>query len=287
MSVDKPLLVGERYAAVDIGSNAVRLIIGVVDSDGILVESFIRLPLQLGGASFSNQRILPEQNLDKLQKTLTGMRYFIDAMQPVCAWRVVATAALRGAANLDEILAGVQENCGITIKVLSGDEEAALVGRFVAKQFRRDDSVLNIDVGGGSTDCALLVGGDIACVDSFAVGTARAGGGEEAEKQRMIEWLQARSYTAVCGSGGSVRILESLCKELSAAKLDDCRKKIASYTPAEISRRFDLSPDRAAHLMTAIDIYHLLASVTGGVIHSVSGGLAEAVLHDIAFSPLR
>lgn len=272
-----------RFAVIDIGSNATRLLIGLVDEEGkFFREIFTRMPLALGGGTYDAARRIRAEKSRRLQQTISAMLLFMDAMRPVAARRVVATAALRDAANRAAVVAAVKRRCGIAVDILSGMEEAEIIGQFVAMQFS-GASVLNIDVGGGSTDCALLENGVSARADSFAVGTARAGGGDAAEKTRLRRWLaQARrDKPLISGSGGSVRALNKICGKISSPQLATWRKKLTKMTPLQISERYGLSPDRAANIIAAVKIYQLILK-DGGIMRPVSGGLAEAALQKLA-----
>ena len=275
-----------RYAVIDIGSNAVRLLVGVCDDAGaFLPELFTRVPLTLGRGGFATRRINAD-NRRRLSQTLTGMRLLIDSMRPVARWRAVATAAVREAKNRHAVLAAIKDDCGIRVRVLSGNEEAKIIGRFAAAQFSAT-AVLNIDTGGGSTDCALIHDDNMTYA-SFGVGTSRAAA--DAELTRLRRWLRQAVAThgdgmIVCASGGSVRKLAELCGgKITAQQLGLWRRRIAALPPLAVAARYDLSPDRAVNMKAAIDIYRfVLAAVGGGrEMLPISGGLGEAVIQQLA-----
>lgn len=274
----------KRYAVVDIGSNAVRLNMGLVLPDGsFLSETFTRIPLSLGRSSFSQQAVIRKPVQRRLVLALGGMRGLIRSMAPV-AWRAVATAALRNARNGGEVVQFVRQECGVRIQVLSGEQEAAIIGRFVAAQFPAHRRLLNVDVGGGSSDCAIIDSGLVVAAETFAIGTVRAGGGEDAEKKRMQAWLAAHypAGAVVCGSGGNVRSLVASQQALDARALQRWARAVAQATPVQIATQYGMSADHAARLDTTIAIYKLIFSITRAPLHPISGGLAEAVIRDLA-----
>lgn len=270
-----------RHAVVDIGSNAVRLQVGVLLAGAVHTEVFTRVPLALGGGVFQGraQRVTAAQ-LRRLTAALTGMTQLVTSMKP-CRLSVVATAALRAAANRPEVLAQLRQACGISVRVLSGHEEACLLGRYAAAHHPQAAAVLNADIGGGSTDCALVRGGEVVQHETFCLGTARADGGAAAEQARCVAWLRAQMpvCAVVCASGGSARVLQQCCGGLSARHLAAWKQRVRHLSAAQVAARYPITTDRAAQVHEALALYRLLLRGTAArVIHTVPGGLAEAVL---------
>ena len=276
----------KRYAVIDIGSNATRLNIGVMNGGEFISETFARVPLALGEDAFSASRRIRRPRQKRLRKAVGGMRGLIDSMAPV-VWQAVATAALRAASNRAEVLGDIERDCGVAVRVLSGEEEAELVGEFVAAQFA--GAVLNLDVGGGSSDCALVVGGRVEKVGSFAVGTARDLRECGDETRRMRQWLRdlmrelagREAALTLSASGGNVRKIAKLCP-LDAANLARERERVRAMSVARRMAAYDLTADKARRLDSTLALYLDILAVTGGEIHPVKGGLAESIIHRMA-----
>ena len=278
-----------RVGAVDAGSNAVRLLLGECRGDGAFVEEmFLRVPLRGIGKGGDNKDgigdIWTAQKIRKLADILRAYRIIIKAAAPD-DWRAVATAAIRECQNRDEVLKAVRRISGITLRVLEGREEAALAGRFVASSFV-GKVVLNMDTGGGSTDCALVKKGEVLAAESFMLGTARRI--SATEKRRMRLWLNQQSSAhkniVLTGSGGSVRALEKMCGGgIDKESLTRLLPLVAKMPPTKRAHRFGLAADRAASVVPAMRIYMLaLESTNAPRLHTIAGGLCQAVINDIA-----
>ena len=267
-----------RIAAVDAGSNATRLLLGECRADGAFVEEmFLRVPLRLGGGVWTAHKT------NQLADILRAYRILIKAAAPD-KWLAVATAALRECPNRREVLAVIKRRSGVTLRVLGGREEATLVGRFVASAFA-GRTVLNMDTGGGSTDCALVKNDKVLAAESFLVGTARRIGARE--HRRMHLWLQtiAADYRNIvlAGSGGSVRALEKMCGGINKQSLAKWLPQVAAMKPGIRAQRFGLAADRAASVVPAMRIYLAALDATGAPrLHTIAGGLCQAVIANIA-----
>ena len=281
MPAPAPALV--RYAVIDIGSIAVRLQIATVAEGKLLTEVFTRIPLGLGGGTFNGRRReISARNCRRLADTISGMQLLIASMKP-CRYSVVATAAVRDAINGNSVSDHIRQHCGIRLRILSGRAEATIIGCYAASHFPAAPAVLNADIGGGSTDCAIISGGKLQIAATFAIGTARPNGGSDEEKNRYRQWLQQHTpaQAVISSSGGSATQLQQLCGTLSETRLARWQKEINGLSVTELSARYDMSPDRAAHAMDAVDIYRLLLAASGGKnIQPVRGGLSEALIWD-------
>jgi len=270
-------------AVIDIGSNAARLIVGSLDAGGAFVEHlFTRAPLQLGLESYAAGNRLSAAALQRLILALQGFGKIAQAME-VSHCRAIATAAIRDCQNQSAVLDAARRRAGIAVQVLDGKEEAALTGVFVARQFP-NKAVLNIDSGGGSTDCALINKGALVANATFAVGTARVRGGAAAEKQKLKRWLAAHCppNAVVAGSGGGARKLELACGVLSPGNIEKFLRTAKTMTLHQRVAKFDLTPDRARNIVPAAGIaLFVLRSAKARRMHTVKGGLGEAVLTEM------
>lgn len=271
-------------AAIDIGTNAVRLLIGSLDSSGKIAKHlFTRVPLGLGRASYGSERIIGGEDLRRLCDALDGLKKIAHAMD-VKNIRAVATAAVRESRNLDEVLIRVEERAGVKMEILSGRDEAVLVGEFVAAQFRNVRSVLNADTGGGSTDFALAEDGKIADQDfaTFKIGTAREGGGNDQEKEKMRNWLierRARIGITAASGGGMRKIAKACDNAVTPDSISDFINRAEPMSDEERATAYGLPPDRARNIIPAARICRMIMDAAGAEkLNTVQGGLGEAVL---------
>ena len=278
MAAAKPV---SRYAVIDLGSIAVRLRIGTIAEGNLLTEVFTRVPLGLGRTTYgSAQHVISAAAIRRLTDTLTGMRLVINAMKP-CRHCVVATAAVRDAANRRQVVERVRERSGIRIRVLSGREEAAIIGGHAAASFPATATVVNTDIGGGSTDCAVTRGGQLVAAATFTLGTTRAGGGSDEQKRACHDWLAAHTAPGaiISASGGSARVLQQSSGALTEQALLRWQRRVRGTSPTQLAVRYEVTPDRAAHMADAVALYRLVLRATAASeIHPVQAGLSEALI---------
>ncbi|MCG8511911.1 MAG: hypothetical protein MI741_22065, partial [Rhodospirillales bacterium] len=150
---------------------------------------FARAPLPLGAETFGEKRRIPDETAARLGLTLIGFRALILAQNPR-AWGAFATAALREAQNCDAVAKDIRDKTSIPIRILSGRDEAEIVGRHVARQFPNAAALICADIGGGSADAAFIQNGQVKSAASFRVGTNRADPKQHPrEFARMEKWL--------------------------------------------------------------------------------------------------
>ena len=270
-------------AAIDIGSNAVRMLVGDRDGRATSVHLFVRVPLGLGREVYGGDKTISPAAQRRLTDALDGLQKIARSMN-ASPCRAIATAAIRDCRNRKQVLANIRRLAGVTIHVLDGDEEASLIGLFVARQFPPRATVLNIDTGGGSTDCAVIKSRKMLAHATFSVGTARSGGGSAAEKTKMTSWLQQwrDKNPILAASGGSARKMEEICGDITPARLNSFLRRAESMTAAQRARVFDLAPDRARNIVPAARIGKLVLRACGASkIQTISGGLGEAVLETL------
>lgn len=165
-----------KIAAIDIGSNAARLLINEVKINNRKPEfiklNLLRIPLRLGMDVFTIGKIGPERE----KMVIDSMKIFSDLMKiyKVDHYRACATSAMRDASNGNEIIGQVKETSGINIEIISGDEEATLIyENHVAEGLDKEFAYLYIDVGGGSTELTFYENGKMVYEKSFNIGTIR------------------------------------------------------------------------------------------------------------------
>lgn len=281
-------------AAIDIGSNAVRLLITDVSEykDGTVDYTklnLLRVPLRLGFDVFSNGIIAPA----KVEKLVDTMRSYQLLMKiyDVEAVRACATSAMRDAANSKLIVDKVKELTGIEIEIISGREEANIIYEtHIAENLSTDQSYLYIDVGGGSTELTMFSGNHIVFKESFNIGTIRMLSDKVSEAQwEHMKWFvktHTKDFPKVhaIGSGGNINKIFSISKRkegkpLPLELLKDYYKELSSSTVEERMHIYNLRKDRADVLVPALQIYTSVMRWAGAdEIYVPKIGLADGLI---------
>jgi exopolyphosphatase / guanosine-5'-triphosphate,3'-diphosphate pyrophosphatase len=264
-----------KYGAIDIGSNAVRLLIGEVreknDKISIRKLSLIRVPIRLGESVFDDG-IISKIKADKLIKSMKSFILLNDIYETK-GLMAFATSAMREAKNREEIIERVQKETKLEIEIISGQKEAdMLFTTFFLKSFKKDKSYLYIDVGGGSTEITLLRNGEKIKSKSFRLGTVRSIYGKIAEKtwteleEYITELCQGEKNITAIGTGGNINRLFKMSKlqygePLSLEKIIELSDLINSLTFEERIEKLYLRPDRADVIVPATKIYRTIMEV--------------------------
>ncbi len=257
-------------AAIDIGSNAARLLITEV----IVAENekpvfnklnLFRIPLRLGFDVFETKFISPEK-IKMFLDTMQGFKHLMNAYK-VQSVKACATSAMRDASNATEILQQILDATGITVEIITGDMEANLVyENHVAENMDKDHSYMYIDVGGGSTEISFFANGILIFKNSFNIGTIRILKNlvQEQHWEEMKNAIKTvtRGQKAVVaiGSGGNINKVFSLSKRkdgkpLSLELLRDYYRELDAFTIAERITKYNLRQDRADVIVPALSIY--------------------------------
>jgi exopolyphosphatase/guanosine-5'-triphosphate,3'-diphosphate pyrophosphatase len=267
MFSDSPNL---RLAAIDIGSNAARIMICyVLETKNENVEfiklNFVRVPLRLGFDVFDNGYISPKKEKD----IIDAMHCYKYLMQVHNVHRFVAcaTSAMRDALNSEEVIARVKKSTGIEIKVISGKEEAASIfENHIEKFLDKEHPYLYIDVGGGSTELTLFDNNEPVFEESFDVGTVRMlkDKMDEQEWRRLKEFVKrsTANYKNLVGigSGGNINKISSLSKlkegkPLTSQILKDYYDTLCKMSVEDRMIKYNLREDRADVILPALQIY--------------------------------
>jgi exopolyphosphatase/guanosine-5'-triphosphate,3'-diphosphate pyrophosphatase len=259
-----------KLAAIDIGSNAARLLISdVIFSNNKRPQfqkiNLVRVPLRLGFEVFEQQKISREKE-DMILNTIKAYKLLMDAYG-VQYCKAAATSAMRDASNADEILARVKKETGIGIEVITGDAEASLIyENHIAENLDKNHTYLYIDVGGGSTEVTFFAYGRLIFKRSFNIGTIRL------LKNQVDDFLwgemkdfvkrETKPYQDIVaiGSGGNINKVFSLSKRkegkpLPLELLKDYYKELSSFSVADRIRIYKLREDRADVIVPALFIY--------------------------------
>jgi exopolyphosphatase/guanosine-5'-triphosphate,3'-diphosphate pyrophosphatase len=259
-----------KLSAIDIGSNAARLLISEVIIDEKNKLSFnklslLRVPLRLGFDVFETGKISEH----KTELLLYTMKSFINLMHAyeVKFLKACATSAMRDAINSKEIIALVQKETGIEIEIISGSEEASFIyENHIAENLDKDHSYLYIDVGGGSTELTFISNNNLIFKDSFDIGTIRLLKKMVTEEKwdEMKDDIKSKTkghkeVTAI-GSGGNINKIYSLSKRkdtkpLSIDLLRDFYKELSNVSMEDRIKVYKLREDRADVIVPALQIY--------------------------------
>lgn len=257
-------------AAIDIGSNAARLLIsetsvykdGTVDFTKL---NLLRIPLRLGFDVF-DKGLISEEKAKKLLDTIRAYKLLMD-LYKVEAVRACATSAMRDASNGREIMNTIFEETGIKVEIISGHEEANIIYEtHIAEKLSENKSYLYVDVGGGSTEITLFADNHIVFKESFNIGTIRLLNGKVTDEQwEHMKWFiktHTKDYQPVeaIGSGGNINKIFSISKRkegkpLPLELLKDYHKELNSSTVAERKHLYNLRDDRADVVVPALQIY--------------------------------
>ena len=289
-------------AAIDIGSNAARLLINEVKIQNgnpeFIKLNLLRVPLRLGMDVFTMGKIGEERE----KMVIDTMNIFSDLMKiyKVEHYRACATSAMRDATNGQEIIQKVREASDINIEIISGDEEATLIyENHVAEGLDKNFAYLYVDVGGGSTELTFYENGKMVYERSFNIGTIRLLNDLVSEdnwkemKEEIRKNINSKKTIVAIGSGGNINKAFSMSKTkdgkpMSATYLKKIYKEINALTVDERMSKFNLRQDRADVLGHALKIYNNVMtwseisrifvpkiSVADGLIHNIYNRVTE------------
>ncbi|MCF8368272.1 MAG: Ppx/GppA family phosphatase [Bacteroidales bacterium] len=284
------------FAAIDIGSNAARLLFAnVFELEGkILVEkaTLLRIPTRLGEDVYSINRISSEK-IENLKKTLTAFKLLLEVYNPV-AFDACATAAMREAENGMEVLKMIRNDVGINVRLIDGIEEANIIRRTNKIGFEHPDKIsMYIDVGGGSTDISILNNHEILGIRSFKIGTLRLLNDKvkDTEWEDLHVWLKSFneyfSEINVVGSGGNINKINKLFGDpvsytLTTEQLSDAFYYLKEFTLAQRMESLGLRPDRADVIVPAAEIFlYILNIIDVNKILVPKIGLADGLVYGL------
>ena len=260
----------QKYGAVDIGSNAVRLLIATVierkGMDTIFKKtSLVRVPIRLGEDVFIKGKI-SETNTVRLCDTMRAFKLLMDSHR-VTKFRACATSAMREATNGKDVAQRVKEMTDIDIQIIDGNDEAAIIASTdICSLIMVDKTFLYVDVGGGSTEFTIFSNGKTVASKSFKLGTVRIINNMVSDTiwQEVEEWIkkETKTYTkiSVIGSGGNINSIfkqsgKKQGKPLSYLYLMSYYEFVKSYSYEERVVELDMNPDRADVIIPATRIY--------------------------------
>lgn len=286
-----------RLAAIDIGSNAARLLINDVipgphDIPEFIKISLVRVPLRLGFDVFDKGEI-SSTRADKLLHTIKAYRHLLEVYD-VKHLKACATSAMRDAVNSNTILRKIKEETGIKIHIISGTDEATfLYENHIAENMNKGKSYLYIDVGGGSTELSFFGNGKPVFKESFKIGTIRLLKNQVSEGywDSMKEFIRSKTkgypgVTAI-GSGGNINKVFSMSKRkegkpLSLEQLKDYFKEFNRLTVPERIAMYKFQEDRADVIVPALLIYiNVMRWADAEEIFVPKIGLVDGLIHSL------
>lgn len=287
-----------NYAAIDIGSNAVRLLIKCVNEENapelMSKVQLIRIPLRLGEDAFTTGVISEEKekNLVRLMKAYKQLMKIYDVVD----YRACATSAMRDAKNGKAIAQRIAKKTGIHVDIIDGQEEAQIVyENHIEQLFASGENYLYVDVGGGSTEINLICNGELKSSRSYNVGTVRMLSGmvkEEAKSALCCDLHAiANEYSSIhiIGSGGNINKLFRLADKkdkknafLPLQSLRDTYEALKAMPTEQRIKQFKLKPDRADVIVPAAEIFLDIATqvqATGIMVPTI--GLSDGIIDNL------
>ena len=287
-----------NYAAIDIGSNAVRLLIKEIkEEQGKAHFSkvlMLRVPLRLGFDVFDIGKISEkkEKNMIRLMKAFRHLMKIYDVKH--C--RACATSAMRDAKNGMDIIKQIEKKTGVHIDIIDGQEEAKIIyNNHVEHMEDQKGNYMYVDVGGGSTEINLLSEGQLVCSRSYNIGTVRMlnNAVKDSEWERLKNDLAelAKSYpqTNIIGSGGNINKLYRLADKKNKKKmtmqvsvLQELHTRLKALYLEERMEQFGMKPDRADVIIPAGEIFLTIANIIGAsYIHVPVIGLSDGIIDEL------
>lgn len=289
----------KKYAAIDIGSNAIRLLIAnvIVEKDKepqFRKSSLVRVPIRLGADTFVSGEITPENT----QRMIEAMEAFklIMKINNVEKYKACATSAVREAENGKEIVKIIFEKTGVEIEIIGGKKEAAIISSTDLNELiQSDSSYLYVDVGGGSTEFTLFSRGKIINSKSFKMGTVRLINNSKAENKIIFKevqkWVESNTKDlkklSLIGSGGNINKLfkmsgRTLGKPISYIYLNAQYQFLKNMSFDDRISELSLNPDRADVIIPATKIYLSAMKWSGArKIYVPKIGLADGIIKSL------
>jgi len=285
-----------NYAAIDIGSNAVRLLIKSIDREAVQEKKIkkvmmLRVPLRLGFDVFSIGE-LSEKKADKLRRLMKAFRQLMK-IYDVDDYRACATSAMRDARNGRTIIKKIEKDTGIRIEIIDGQEEARMIyNNHIECMEDRLGNYMYVDVGGGSTEINLLTNGELVWSVSYNIGTVRmlSNAVKEGTWQQMEEELmkvtEGVAAINIIGSGGNInklfRLADKKEQRLPVSSLQTVYDVLKPLTPEERVEAFSLKQDRADVIVPAAEIFLKIAEVVHAeYIYVPVIGLSDGIIDNL------
>ena len=294
----------KKYGAIDIGSNAIRLLISnVIVSDDkepqFKKSSLVRVPIRLGADAFVGG-IICEKNITRMINAMEAFKLLMD-VNGVERYKACATSAMREAENGKEVVEKIFKETGVKIDIIGGKEEAAIISSTDLNQLiQGDNSYLYVDVGGGSTEFTIFSEGKILTSKSFKMGTVRLLSNKKAVNKEMFanveKWIKKNTKdlkkVSLIGSGGNINKLFKMSgraegKPISYIYLNAQYQFLKQMTYDERISELSLNPDRADVIIPATKIYLSAMKWSGArKIYVPKIGLSDGIIKSLFYNKI-
>ena len=285
-----------KYDAIDIGTNAARLLIGEVCSNNgfsyVKKISYTRVPLRLGEEVFEDG-IISEKKAEKFIDTIKAFKLLAKVYE-VKALRACATSAMREAKNGEQVRKKIKKATDVEIEVISGDEEAGLIfGTFFLLDFDKDVSFIVIDVGGGSTEVSVFENGERIAAKSFEIGTIRLLKNKVKPTiwKDIHQWIEQHvdldSIHNIFATGGNINKVHkilgaSYMEAISLKKVSKLRDTLEELSIEERIDKYQLKADRADVIVPAMNIYiYIMEELKCSQMIVPKIGLSDGMIYDM------
>jgi len=283
-----------KYGAIDIGTNAARLLVGEVETlnghSFVKKISYTRVPLRLGEEVFTSGKLSKKKTEDFI-KTIQAFKLISEIFE-VKQLRAVATSAMREASNSQKVIELIKQDTGVDVEVISGDKEAELIfGTFFLLDIDKSMPFIVVDVGGGSTEVSVFEGGERIASCSFEIGTLRL----LKNKVKSNQWSEIHDWIAthvdlksphqIYGTGGNINKVHKLLgaghmEPLSLKELKTLKEELEVLTVEQRLDTFQLKPDRADVIVPALNIYiYILEELKSKRIFVPKIGLSDGMVY--------
>lgn len=287
---------GKKFGAIDIGSNAVRLMVSKVSKvkgkTSVKKVALVRAPIRLGDDVFTTG-VISKNNYNRMIDAMIAFKHLMKVHE-VSDYRAMATSAMRNAENGNELIYEIREASGINIEIIDGKKEAAIIfSTKLADLIKKDRSYIYVDVGGGSTEITIFSKGKIIGSKSFRLGTVRILNNkvEVGVWGKIENWIKEKTKNIdkieAIGSGGNINKIfkmsgksegDTLSYSFLFAKLNFLK----SYTFEERIEELRLNEDRADVIIPATNIYMSVMEWSGAKkMHVPRIGLVDGIIRGL------
>ena len=295
----------KKFAAIDIGSNAIRLLISnvIISEDRepqFKKSSLVRVPIRLGADAFTNNGIISDTNIGRLIDAMEAFKLLMN-VHGVAQYKACATSAMREATNSKEVTDKILSKTGVKIDVIGGKEEAAIISSTdLSELIEGENSYLYVDVGGGSTEFTLFSKGKIISSKSFKMGTVRLLNNNKALNKEIFtnveKWIKKSTKdlkrVSLIGSGGNINKLFKMSgrsegKPISFIYLNAQYQFLKQMSYDDRISELSLNPDRADVIIPATKIYLSAMKWSGArKIYVPKIGLSDGIIKSLYYSSL-
>lgn len=294
----------KKYGAIDIGSNAIRLLVAnVIERENYETKfkksSLVRVPIRLGADAFVKGEI-SEENIQRMINALQAFKLLMN-VHHVERFKACATSAMRESKNGKEVVALIEKETGIPIDIIDGKEEASIISfTDLNTLIESDNAYLYVDVGGGSTEFTIFSNGKIITSKSFKMGTVRLLNNKKADNKAMFanveKWIKKNTKglkkIALIGSGGNINKLFKMSgrtegKPISYIYLNAQYQFLKEMSYQDRISELSLNPDRADVIIPATKIYLSAMKWSGArKIYVPKIGLADGIIKSLYYNKL-